>query len=239
VKVPPQEPEQRAGKREAQDGDQRLADLGCEADHAQRDGGDDRDPRGEPVETVDPVDRVHHPDDPEHRERGREHGVEADCALAERVVDLLDAHAEPHGKDREADLDEELPAGAEVEVVVQRAEGRRAGATEQQGRDLAVGQEDRAGNEVLPLVDEEEHAGDGKERGRHGKPAGPRDRHDVDPARLRLVDDVVPEDEPAHERCQHDRDQRCGDQHGHHGRERLFDARDEGHSCPEWRLVGR
>ena len=42
VKVPAQEPEQRAGERETEDRDQRLPDLRREADQADRHGGDER-----------------------------------------------------------------------------------------------------------------------------------------------------------------------------------------------------
>ena len=45
VEVPAQEPEQRAGQGEAQDGDERLTDLRRQADEAERDGGDERDRR--------------------------------------------------------------------------------------------------------------------------------------------------------------------------------------------------
>ena len=78
VEVPAQEPEQRPGEGEAQDGDQRLADgptwvvrLMMPEGHR----GDERDPRRQPVEAVDPVDAVDHPDDPEDREARGERAV--------------------------------------------------------------------------------------------------------------------------------------------------------------------
>ncbi len=77
VEVPAQEPEQRAGEGEAQDRDERLADLVVRLMMPERHRGDERDARRQPVEAVDEVDAVDHPDDPEDREDGRERPVEA------------------------------------------------------------------------------------------------------------------------------------------------------------------
>ena len=80
VEVPAQEPEQRPGEREAQDGDERLADLRGQADDAQRHGRDERDAGRQAVQTVDPVDAVDHPDDPEDRQAGGDRSGERDRA---------------------------------------------------------------------------------------------------------------------------------------------------------------
>ncbi len=45
-------------------------------------------------------------------------------AAAERIRDEVDGDAERDGEDRERELAEELPAGAQVEQVVDRAEDR-------------------------------------------------------------------------------------------------------------------
>ena len=67
VKVEPQERQQRTSQSGHPQGHQRLATQGSHqevCDHAH-----DGDSRSQPVESVDQVQRVHHSDDPEHREQ--------------------------------------------------------------------------------------------------------------------------------------------------------------------------
>ena len=89
VKVPAQEPEQRAGEREIEDRDQRLPDLRREADQADRHGGDERHARRQAVQAVDPVDAADHPDDPEDRQTAAT-GPEPERRATERVGDEVD-----------------------------------------------------------------------------------------------------------------------------------------------------
>ena len=63
--------------------------------------------------------------------------AERDDVAAERVRDERDVDPEGDREDAEADLAGELPAGAEVEEVVDRAERGRRGAADQQRGQLA------------------------------------------------------------------------------------------------------
>ena len=141
VEVPAQEPEQRAGEGEAQDRDQRLADLadlGRQADQAERDGRDERDPGRQAVEAVDPVDAVDHPDDPEDGQTGRDrrHRIEADhsplIGFAMKSI-VMPAATAPAAS---ASWPSSCQPRTEVEQVVDRAERGRERAAEQQRRDL-------------------------------------------------------------------------------------------------------
>ena len=112
--------------------------------------------------------------------------------------------------DAEQDLAKELPSGAQVEQVVDRAEGGRDRPAEQQRRDRGRLHLDRDGDQVDLLVDDQEDARDEQERRRHGEAAGPRDGDHVDPPLLRLVDDLVADDDPPDDRGQHEGEHRGG-----------------------------
>ena len=172
VEVPAQEPEQGTGQRETQHGDERLADLGREADQPQRHGGDETDPGRQPVEAVDPVDAVDHPDDPEDRQPGRDRAGEADHAGRERVGDEVDRDPERNRADGQQDLAKQLRPRPQIEQVVDRAQGRCDSSAEQQRRDLRLLKSDRDRDEAAADVDQEEDPGHEQERG-----GQPRARH--------------------------------------------------------------
>ena len=106
-----------------------------------------------------------------------------------------------------ADLPGELPAGAEVEPVVGRAEGRRDRPAEEE-RD-GPRRLERAWNrdEIERPVDQQEERGHEQERRRNRQPARSRHRHQVDPASIGPVHDPVAEDDAPDERGEDQRQQ--------------------------------
>ena len=195
------------GQCEAQDGDERLADLRREADETQGHRCDQGDPGRQAVQAIDEVDAVDHPHDPEDREAGSEDATEHDDARSEGVVDEVDDDAGADGEDGHGHLAGELPACLQIEEVIDRAERRRSGSTKQEGSQFV--RRDRDRNERQALVDQQEcDAGQQEGRG-DGESPRPWHRDGVDPALLRQVHHLVVDDEAADERRQREGQDRC------------------------------
>jgi hypothetical protein len=121
VEVPAEETKEGAGQGKAEDRHQGLVHGGGQADEPQGNGGDEGDPRGQAVQAVDEVHAVDHPDDPEKGE-GDSHGVAEDDDPAQGVLEGLDADPEGHGPAGNDELAEELPAGPQLQGIIQQAE---------------------------------------------------------------------------------------------------------------------
>ena len=234
MEVPAQEPQQRTGEDEAEHRDDRLIDRRRQVDQPQRHRRDERDPRGQAVEAVDEVDAVDHPHDPEDREARREGAAERDDVAAERIGDERDVDPEGDGEDAEAHLSGELPAGAKVEEVVDRAKRGRRGPTHQQrgqlagqGRTQRLFEPER--QEPAEVVGRDETQGHGDECRCHRDPAAAGDRDDIDPAGLGSVDHPVADDQPPDERGQDQGEQRRGDERHDDRDEGVAERRDEVH----------
>ena len=154
-------------------GDLGLVEAGRHGDHAERQGGDDRDARREPVEAVDEVDAVDHAHDPEDREEDGERRREDDEAAAEGVVDDADGHAADDRHAGQHELEDELPAGPELDHVLEEAEAHGQGrATEEHGQ-LRPGVNEPSESGMLSVVGQRP-AGPGRRAGRRRRPRGRR-----------------------------------------------------------------
>ena len=98
------------------------------------------------------------------------------CPGPNGLLDGLDPDAEGDGHAGQGDLPQELPAGAEVEQVVDGTDERGQGAADEQREELAAG--DRAGRRHRTdlLVEHDEPAADDDERHDDGDPPAARDR---------------------------------------------------------------
>ena len=122
MEVEEQEPCDRPGEREAHPRDERLGDLRQKRETSEGQRRDRGDTCGKAVETIDEVERVIHPDDPEHRERDGNGKRKLDETIGERVIHEIDVDAGDHDHRRDDDLSEKLPASAELEQIVEQAD---------------------------------------------------------------------------------------------------------------------
>ena len=130
----------------------------------------------------------------------RKRAVQPDDAAAERVVDELDEDAHADREERQPELTDELPPGAQVEVVVEDAERGRQGAAEEQGDDARRidGARDR---QVVGVDVGDPDGGRGNDEGDgDGHAAAARNGGHVDPPMVGMVDRVEAEGDPPDER---------------------------------------
>ena len=126
--------------------------------------------------------------------------VEPDDARPERVGDELDADAQRDRERGQPELAEELPAGAQVELVVEGAETAAASAADEQrrrGRVSSMVSElgHAAGSRSLSSDERRRRRAGTRPRPRRRRRAGPARR--VDPPGVRAVDDVEADRRPA------------------------------------------
>ena len=125
------------------------------------------------------------------------------------LCDAVHGHTEGDRDERHRELAEELPPRADLEDVVEEADGGRCEAADEQRAELrganARRDHDRADRRA---VDQDHHDDRDREEGRGDRQAtGPRDRAEVDPARVRPVDEVERPREAPDRRGQHERQQ--------------------------------
>ena len=228
VEVPAQEPGQRPGQREAQDRDERLADLRRQAQEPQGHRGDQRDPGRQAVEAVDPVDAVDHPDDPEDREPDRERLAEADHVVAERVVDDGDPDAEQRPRTPPSPI---WPASCQRARRSNRSSMPPSAAAAAPPRNSARNSDGPRVSGVgtqsaLALRSTNPPATTRKRRGDR-EAAGAWDRARIHAASIRAIDDAVAQHDPPDERRQDEREERGRDEDRHDRPDAVPDLLDE------------
>ena len=229
MEVPAQEAGEGACEHEAQDRDEQLAidpHLPANADQAEGDRGDQPDARRKAVEPVDEVDAVDHADDPDDRDNGRQQAADVDRA-AERALERPNLDPERHCQDRDERLTHQLPAGTELEVVVESADQRGCRSTQQQPGELTLPDGGRQADQMLLVVDDQEGARSREKGSGDGETAGARHRNDVHPASVRTVEHPVAARQAPDRGGERERED-GGDQKGHHQEGERFDGPGEG-----------
>src|SRR6266550_3658979 len=200
MEVEEQETSDRASEREPHPRDERLGDLREKREASEGERGDRCDTGGETVQTVDEVECVVHPDDPQHRERDGGGERQLNQAIGQRVIHEVDMDAGEHDHRGDDDLTEELPASAELQQIVDETDrhpeqrGDR-GQRESRRADLLRNEEGMA----RESVDEPEGEDRGSECDRDRETAGAWDRTRMAPAAARDVEHSnLPRDD-AHE----------------------------------------
>src|SRR6266850_2955521 len=118
MEVEEQETRDRAGERETHPRDERLGDLREKREPSEGERSDRGDTGGETVQAVDEVERVIHPDDPQHREGDRDGERQLDQAIGQRVIHEIDVNTRENDHRGDDDLTEELPTSAELQQIV-------------------------------------------------------------------------------------------------------------------------
>ena len=109
-----------------------MTDRDCEQEQS----GDARDARQEAVETIQKVERVHHAEVPDYRERHADPNRHVDVQMRERNLEPRDQKSVAHRNDRDDDLRHELVARAHAHDVVPQSDNENHRSAEQQAENI-------------------------------------------------------------------------------------------------------